>query len=103
MNDSIPPILRPSLGSRLRNWLLAGIIVLAPVLITAYVVWQVVDFFDGWMNSILPTHWNPETYLPFSLPGLGLLMAIGLLIFVGWSTAGFVGRSIVRLGEQSLA
>ena len=72
---------RQPLGLRiLRNWLLAGMIVTAPLLITAYVVWQVVGFFDGWMNSILPARWNPETYLPFSLPGLGLLMALAILI-----------------------
>ena len=94
---------RPPLGTRLRNWLLAGMIVTAPLLITAYVVWQVVSFFDRWMNSILPAHWNPETYLPFSLPGLGLLMAMAILVVIGWSTAGLIGRTIVRWGELLLA
>ncbi|HEX2526818.1 MAG TPA: DUF502 domain-containing protein [Geminicoccus sp.] len=78
-------------------------IVTAPLLITAYVVWQVVGFFDGWMNSILPAKWNPETYMPFSLPGLGLLMALAFLVLIGWSTAGLIGRTIVRWGELLLA
>ena len=94
---------RQPLGTRLRNWLLAGMIVTAPLLITAYVVWQVVSFFDSWMNSILPAHWNPETYLPFSLPGLGLLMAMTILVVIGWSTAGLIGRTVVRWGERLLA
>jgi uncharacterized membrane protein len=94
---------RQPLGARLRNWLLAGMIVTAPLLITAYVVWQVVDFFDGWMNSILPSQWNPETYLPFSLPGVGLLMAMAILVLIGWSTAGLIGRTVVRWGELLLA
>lgn len=78
-------------------------IVTAPLLITAFVVWQVIDFFDGWMNSILPRQWNPETYLPFSLPGVGLLMAMAVLILIGWSTAGLIGRTVVRWGELLLA
>jgi uncharacterized membrane protein len=94
---------RQPLGARIRNWLLAGMIVTAPLLITAYVVWQVVDFFDGWMNSILPARWNPETYLPFSLPGVGLLMAMAILVLIGWSTAGLIGRTVVRWGEMLLA
>jgi uncharacterized membrane protein len=94
---------RQPLGARIRNWLLAGMIVTAPLLITAYVVWQVVDFFDGWMNSILPARWNPETYLPFSLPGVGLLMAMAILVLIGWSTAGLIGRTVVRWSELVLA
>ncbi len=94
---------RQPLGARIRNWLLAGMIVTAPLLITAYVVWQVVDFFDGWMNSILPAQWNPETYLPFSLPGVGLLMAMAILVLIGWSTAGLIGRTVVGWGELLLA
>ncbi|HWL67600.1 MAG TPA: DUF502 domain-containing protein [Geminicoccus sp.] len=94
---------RQPLGARIRNWLLAGMIVTAPLLITAYVVWQVVDFFDGWMNSILPARWNPETYLPFSLPGVGLLMAMAILVLIGWSTAGLIGRTLVSWSELLLA
>jgi uncharacterized membrane protein len=91
----------PLLG-RLRNYLLAGIIVTAPVLITFFIIWQIVDFFDDTVSQLIPARYNPETYLPFSLPGLGFLFMLGLLTLIGWFTAGFVGRSLMRAGEQIL-
>lgn len=91
-----------SLVGRLRNYLLAGIIVTAPVLITFFIIWQIVDFFDDTVSQLIPARYNPETYLPFSLPGLGFLFMLGLLTLIGWFTAGFVGRTIMRAGEQIL-
>lgn len=88
--------------ARLRNYLLAGIIVTAPVLITFYIIWHIVDFFDETVSQIIPSRYNPETYLPFSLPGLGFLLMLGLLTLIGWFTAGFVGRSVMRAGERIL-
>lgn len=91
-----------SLLGRLRNYLLAGIIVTAPVLITFFVIWQIVDFFDDTVSQLIPARYNPETYLPFSLPGLGFLLMLGLVTLIGWFTAGFVGRTIMRAGERIL-
>lgn len=87
----------------LRGYLLAGIIVTAPIGITLWLVWQVVDYMDRTAAALLPARYNPETYLPFSVPGLGLLVILGLLTLIGWFTAGFLGRSIMRLGEQLVA
>ncbi len=88
--------------ARLRNYLLAGIVVTAPVGITFYIVWQIVDFFDEWAAAFIPARYNPNTYLPFSLPGIGFLLMLGVLVAVGWFTASYVGRSLMRLGEQVL-
>lgn len=92
--------LRLSLAAKLRNYLLAGIIVTAPISITLFIVWQIVDYFDRWASAIVPARYNPETYLPFSIPGIGFLLMLGLLVLIGWFTAGFVGRSVMRLGER---
>lgn len=93
---------RHPLLARLRNYLLAGIIVTAPVLITFFIIWHIVDFFDDTVSQLIPTRYNPETYLPFSLPGLGFLFMLGLLTLIGWFTAGFVGRTVMRAGERIL-
>ena len=45
---------------------------------------------------------GPETYLPFSLPGIGLLVMLGLLVLIGWLAAGLVGRTVMRTGERLL-
>lgn len=88
--------------ARIRNYLLTGIIVAAPISITVLIVWQVVNFFDATAARFIPARYNPETYLPFSLPGLGMLFMILVLILIGWFAAGFVGRSIMSAGEQIL-
>jgi uncharacterized membrane protein len=96
---------RPAPGSlthRLRNYLLAGIVVSAPITITLFIVWQVLGYVDRTVTPFIPTAYNPETYLPFGLPGIGLLIMLGLLILIGWLTAGMVGRTIMRTGEQLL-
>jgi uncharacterized membrane protein len=87
----------------LRGYLLAGIIVTAPIGITLWLVWQVVDYMDRTAAALLPARYNPETYLPFSVPGLGLLVILGSLTLIGWFTAGFLGRSIMRMGEELVA
>jgi uncharacterized membrane protein len=61
-----------------------------------------VSWIDDQVVPFIPAQWNPETYLPFSLPGLGVLVAIFVLIMVGFLTAGLVGRNLVGLGERLL-
>lgn len=94
---------RPQRVVGLRGYLLAGIIVTAPIGITLWLVWQVVDYMDRTAAAILPARYNPETYLPFSVPGLGLLVILALLTAIGWFAAGFLGRALMRAGEQLVA
>lgn len=91
-----------SLLGRLRNYLLTGIVVTAPISITLYIVWQIVDFFDEWAAAFIPERYNPNTYLPFSLPGLGFVLMLGLLVLVGRLTASYVGHSLMRMGDAIL-
>ncbi len=92
-----------SLAAKLRNYFLAGIIVTAPVVITIYVSWQFFDYVDRNFKALIPPQYNPETYLPFSLPGLGLLVMFVLITAIGALAAGFIGRALVRTGERILA
>jgi uncharacterized membrane protein len=92
----------PSLLARLRTYLFAGIVVTAPVSITFFIVWQILDFLDRTASRLIPDRYDPATYLPFGIPGLGLLVMLLLLIFIGWFAAGFVGRSLMRAGERVL-
>ena len=94
---------RPALLGRLRAYFLTGIIVTAPISITIFLVWQFISFLDDQVEALLPTRYNPETYLPFSVPGLGLLITLAFLTFVGMAAAGFAGRTLVRLGERLLS
>ena len=91
-----------SLTHRLRNYLLAGIVVSAPISITLFIVWQVLGYVDRTVTPFIPTNYNPETYLPFGIPGIGLVIMLGLLVLIGWAAAGMVGTTIMRTGEQLL-
>jgi uncharacterized membrane protein len=92
-----------SLLGRLRAYFLTGVIVTAPISITIFLVWQFLTFLDTHVAGLLPARYNPETYLPFSLPGLGLLIMLAFLTLVGMLTAGLAGRTLVRLGERLLS
>jgi uncharacterized membrane protein len=99
----LDPIDRPSLWMRLRAYFLTGVIVTAPIGITILLVWQFITFLDTQVAGLLPDRYNPETYLPFSVPGLGLLITLAFLTFVGMFTAGLAGRTLVRTGERLLS
>ena len=89
--------------ARLRNYFFAGVLVTAPVAVTVWVAWAFIDFVDSRVMPLIPPRWNPETYLPFSVPGLGLLVVIFVLLVVGMLTAGVVGRMLMAQGERLLA
>ncbi|MDA0306617.1 MAG: DUF502 domain-containing protein [Proteobacteria bacterium] len=90
-------------GQRIRAYFFAGILVIAPISITFYLAWLFIGFVDSKITPLLPAKYNPETYLPFGVPGLGLLILFLSLIFVGALTAGFMGRMWLRFSEQMLA
>ena len=98
-----PKDLRPGFAARMRNYFLAGVLVTAPVGITFWIAWNLVEFIDDSVMPLVPRAWNPETYLPFSLPGIGLIVAVVILILIGFATAGFLGRTITAQSERILA
>jgi len=95
--------LRLGFASRLRNYFIAGILITAPVSITFWIAWNLISFIDGKVTPLIPPRWNPETYLPFGLPGLGLVFVFVVLAIVGFLTANLVGHMLMRRGEALLA
>jgi uncharacterized membrane protein len=88
-----------TLIGRLRAYIFAGILVTAPLAITAYIAWLVVSFIDQMVTRMLPPLYNPNTYLPFTVPGLGVIIVVWALATVGWLTAGLLGRLFLRVSE----
>lgn len=88
---------------RLRAYFLTGILVTAPISITVFLAWLFIDFVDENVTPFIPAKYNPETYLPFGLPGLGLLVMMIVLTIVGMLTAGFLGRLLIRISESIMA
>ena len=90
---------KKTIFNRLRNYFLAGLVVTAPIAITIYIVWAFLQFLDGLITPLIPVAYNPNSYLPFSLPGLGFIITVLFFITVGWFTRNFFGRLIVRWSE----
>ncbi len=91
-------IWRALFNARMRNYLLTGILVTAPITITVWLSWQILQFFDRTVRRMMP----PDLYPDISIPGLGLLVVFLGLILVGALTAGLVGRFFVRTSERIL-
>jgi uncharacterized membrane protein len=98
-------IKKPKIGliRHLRGYFLAGVLITAPIGITFYLAWLFINWVDNKMTPLLPPAYNPETYLPFGIPGLGLLMACLLMTLIGALTAGILGRYWIRTSEKLLA
>ena len=88
--------------ARFRNYFLTGLIVAGPIAITFYLTWWFVTWVDGLVRPFVPVAYRPETYLPFGLPGSGLVVAVFALTLLGFLTANLIGRSLVDLSERLL-
>ncbi|MEJ8475580.1 DUF502 domain-containing protein [Roseibium algae] len=85
--------------TRMRNYLLTGLVITGPIGITLWLTWTLIQWVDSWVKPFVPHDYNPDTYLPFPVPGFGLIVAILLLTIVGFLAANFLGRSLLSLGE----
>ena len=90
------------LGARLRGYFLTGLIVVGPMAITLYVVWWFINLVDAWVKPLIPNAYLPETYLPFNVPGVGLIVGILGLMLAGALTANLFGRTLLSHGEMML-
>jgi uncharacterized membrane protein len=90
------------LGARLRGYFLTGLIVVGPMAITIYVVWWFINLVDAWVKPLIPTAYLPETYLPFNVPGVGLIVGVLGVMAMGALTANLFGRTLLSQGEMML-
>ena len=90
-------------GTRLRNAFLTGLLIVGPVTITLYILWWAINWIDAWVKPLLPTHYNPDTYLPFPIPGIGLVIGMLGLPIIGALAANLLGRSPVSSGALMMS
>jgi uncharacterized membrane protein len=91
---------RATFVHRLRNYFLTGTIIAAPLFLTIYITWTFVKWVDSWVTPFIPPIYRPDHYLPFSVPGFGLVVALVFLSLLGFLTANFIGRQTILLGES---
>lgn len=88
------------LFSRLRKYFFTGLVVTAPITVTFYIIWVVISFVDNRIKPLIPAPYSPEEYIPFSIPGLGLVIVIIGLTLIGALAAGVFGRLLLNWGER---
>jgi uncharacterized membrane protein len=100
----LDPVPEPHTGliGRFRNYFLTGLVVTGPVAITFYLVWWFVTWVDGVVRPFVPLAYRPETYLPYVIPGWGLIVAVFMLTLLGFLAANLIGRTLVDVGETLL-
>ena len=79
--------------AKLRNYFFTGIVVLVPIGITLYLT----KFFISISSKLIPNEINPNSYLPFSIPGLEILLSVIFITIIGGLSLSFIGRKILQL------
>jgi len=83
----------------LRKWFFAGLLVVLPLAITAWVIQWIVGTLDQTL-LILPVAWHPDRLFGVHVPGLGVVLALGILLLVGAITSNFVGRRLLSWSDR---
>ena len=102
-----PSLIRPaprprSILARLRNNFLTGLVLVAPLFITAYLAWAFVNLVDDTVFPLIPKRYHPENVFGVEIPGLGLIVFIVFTTMIGAFTANLVGRTLIGWSEKLL-
>ena len=89
---------KKSILIRLRNYFITGAIVLIPIGITVYLSLFIVKI----SSSILPKKINPNSYLPFDIPGIEILITIILITLIGSLSLSFLGKKFLEVFNSIL-
>ena len=87
-----------SIFARIRNYFIAGIVVLIPIGITIYLTVFIISI----SSKILPKEINPNSYLPYDIPGVEIFTSLLLITFIGWLSLSFLGRRLLNIFNNIL-
>lgn len=89
--------------ARLRNYFLTGLVIAAPLFLTVYIIRTIINWIDSWVIPYIPAVYLPDTYITYSVPGFGVVVALVFITLLGFLVANIVGRRLIALGESILA
>ena len=90
--------IKSNIFARIRNYFIAGIVVLIPIGITVYLTLFLISI----SSKTLPKEINPNHYLPYNIPGVEIIISIFLITFIGWLSLSFIGRKLLDLFNNIL-
>ena len=79
--------------AKLRNYFIAGVVVFVPIGITLYLT----KFFISISSKLIPKEINPNSYLPFAIPGLEILLSVLFITLIGGLSVSFIGKKILQI------
>ena len=91
---------RPGPIARLRANFLTGLVVIAPIGLTIWLVWAVMGWVDSFVLPFVPNRFKPEPYIGINLRGVGVIFFLVFTVVIGWVAKGYIGRSLLRWGES---
>ena len=87
-----------SIFTRIRNYFIAGVVVLIPIGMTIYLTLFLVSI----SSKILPKEINPNNYLPYNIPGVEIVISIILITLIGWLSLSFIGKKVLDIFNNAL-
>lgn len=99
-DENPPHVRRPGLFAALRASFLTGLVVIAPVSLTIWLLWTLMGWVDAAVLPLVPSHLRPDEYIGINLRGLGVIVFLIFTIVVGWVAKGLLGRSLIRFAES---
>lgn len=94
---------RWSLLASLRASFLTGLVVVAPAVLTIWLITTVVDFVDSKVIPLIPLQLIPDPIRDLSIPGMGVVVALAFTLVVGWLARNFIGRALIDWSEGLVA
>ena len=91
---------RGGIGKALKKYLITGVLVWLPIVVTVWVLTYIINASDQLIN-LIPSRWRQENYTGFKIPGLGVIVAVVVLFVTGVFAANVLGRKILE-GWDSL-
>jgi uncharacterized membrane protein len=105
-DDQTPRVQRTGFLTRIRNNFLTGLVVIAPIGLTTWLIWTVIGWFDGWVLPFVPRAYRPDIWLlerfglDVDIRGIGVAFFLIFTVTVGWVAKGLIGRSIIASAES---
>lgn len=83
----------------LRGSFLTGLVVIAPIALTIWLVWTVIGWIDGFVLPFVPAKYHPDNLVGINIHGVGVIFFLFFTLIVGWIAKGLIGRSLIAWGE----
>lgn len=95
-----PPPRKHRRFAGLRASFLTGLVVIAPVGLTVWLMWTLIGWVDGFVLPLIPGKYQPEQYIGINLRGVGVIIFLVFTVVVGWIAKGLIGRSLILFAES---